>query len=164
MFYQFSQLYPVGKVMELARLAAHALHAIARTAHAGSQNYDPPAFGHVQVNVHANFHRPPTLLATTYKAGNTVMVLAMLAAHASSAITRAARAGSRNYDPPAVGHVQVNVHANFHPPPTLLATTLRQETQKRCSQCSLGTLRARLRRLRAQDPEIKNLKLMTMLN
>ena len=65
MFYQFSQLYPVGKVTVLARLAAHAPHAITRTARAGSRNYDPPAVGHVQVNVHANFHPPPTLLATT---------------------------------------------------------------------------------------------------
>ena len=66
MFYQFSQLYPVGKVTVLARLAAHAPHAITRTARAGSRNYDPPAVGHVQVNVHANFHPPPTLLATTF--------------------------------------------------------------------------------------------------
>ena len=75
-------------------LAAHASRAIMRAARAGSRNYDPPAVGHVQVNVHANYHHPLTLLATTFEAGNTVTVLAMLAAHALRAIVRAARAGS----------------------------------------------------------------------
>ena len=66
MFYQFSQLYQVGKVTVLARLAARAPHGITRTALAGSRNYDPPAVGHVQANVHSNFHPPPTILATTF--------------------------------------------------------------------------------------------------
>ena len=49
-----------------------------------------------------------------YKAGNTVTVLAKLAAHSTHAIVRAARAGSRDQDPSAVGHIQLNVTANFH--------------------------------------------------
>ena len=57
-----------------------------------------------------------------------VTVLAKLAAHAPRAIVRAARVGSRNQDPPAVGHVQANVHSNFHPPPTILATTFSHVT------------------------------------
>ena len=85
----------------LAKLAAHASRAIAlthgipaisqdqldvarkarcahfvRDAHKRSQSQDPPAISHVQLNIPAIF----------YKAGNTVTVLAKLAAHALHAI------------------------------------------------------------------------------
>ena len=47
---------------------------------------------------------------------------------ASRTIARVARARSQNQDPPAVGHVPANVHANFHPHPTILATTFPPKT------------------------------------
>ena len=54
---QFSQLYEAGNtVTVLAKLAAHALRAIARDAHTGSQNQDPPAVSHAQLTIHAKFH------------------------------------------------------------------------------------------------------------
>ena len=88
----------------LAKLAAHALRAIARDAHTGSQNQDPPAISHVQLNIPAIF----------YKAENTVTVLAKLAAHALHAIAHNAHTGFQNQDRPAVSHIQLNIYANFY--------------------------------------------------
>ena len=121
----------------LAKLAAHASRAIAlthgipaisqdqldvarkarcahfvRDAHKRSQSQDPPAISHVQLNIPAIF----------YKAGNTVTVLAKLAAHALHAIAHNAHTGFRNQDPPAVSHAQLNIHAKFH-------SCIRQETR-----------------------------------
>ena len=54
---QFSQLYKAGNtVTVLAKLDAHSSHAIARNAHTGSQNQDPPAVSHAQLTIHAKFH------------------------------------------------------------------------------------------------------------
>ena len=56
MFYQFSQLYQVGKVMVLAQVAAHASRAITQAARTGSRNQEPQADDHVELNIQANFH------------------------------------------------------------------------------------------------------------
>ena len=56
---QFSQLYKAGNtVTVLAKLAAHALNAraIARDAHTGPQNQDPPVINDAPLNIHAKFH------------------------------------------------------------------------------------------------------------
>ena len=54
-FQQFSQLYKTGNtVTVLPKHAAHALRAIATCTRSRKQN--PLAFGHVQLNVHANFN------------------------------------------------------------------------------------------------------------
>ena len=70
---------------------------------------------------------------------------------ASRTIAHVARARSQNQDPPAVSHTQLTIHAEFH-------SCIRQETQKRCSQSSLRTLRARLRAMRTLNPETKTLQ------
>ena len=52
---QFSQLYKAGSTLTvLAKLAAHALHAILHAACTRSRNKDPLTIGHVHLNVHVS--------------------------------------------------------------------------------------------------------------
>ena len=117
---QFSQLYKAGNtVTVLAKLAARALRAIANDCVRCALRIPKPRPSSSQPCPTEYSCR----ISQLYKAGNTETVLAKLAVHTSCAIARDARTQSQNQDPPAVGHVPVNVHANFHPHPTILATT-----------------------------------------
>ena len=105
-------------------LAACALHMVAHASRAGSQN-KKQATGPTSLqiaetavsskkNIYSDCKAVSNIqqFSQLYKTGNTVTVLAKLAAHALRAI--ATRTRSQKQNPLAFGHVQLNIHANFH--------------------------------------------------
>ena len=104
---QFSYLYKTGNtVTVLAKLAAHALLVIMCAADYNIPKAKPSSHWPSPTEHSCQFSQ-------LYKAGSTLTVLAKLAAHALHAILHAACTRSRNKDPLTIGHVHLNVHANF---------------------------------------------------